>query len=673
MGYGYAGFNMVKSLQRLGHDVPYQDPTADVHIHFSQPPWMELQENKYNVGYVPWESSELPEGWVETMNQCDEIWTPSPLVADWFAAAGVFVPIFVYEHGIPPEWVPLRRKESGPIKFLHCLSEDTEILTEDGWRGIDRVGDGDIVASLDTTSNSIEFVPAFSYISRDNVGEMVSISNWSHDVLVTDEHRMFYRRQGTKTFQWGTAKDFINDKTTRLELPNRWVWKGREEVCVSRKFFGALDFEPHPNANPIKEVLLDDVLTLMGWYISEGSRLKKSGRRCIKTGEHGSSTVVCITQRTNQEYVKEIMDCIRRIGAAPSYTTGGDIVFTHADLHAILGECGDGFYDKKIPRWVFTLGQNHLRVLFDAMVKGDGSRTVEAGCYYTSSPGLKDDVQELLALCSYRTSIYERPAGRGGFIGDRKVTSKHPQFCINFKDGSKNLVFHGHSKAIGGYSGRVWCVSNKNGTLVTRRNGKVSVVGNCGEPAPRKGGQMAYEAFLEVFGNSNDATFTIKAHTNSGIREFDKEGSIIGIPDDRAGVDVIREMLSGGDLVKLFNEHDCLVYPGFGEGFGLIPLQALGSGMPTICTKAWAPYARLILPELSLGSKVIDSPWPQTHPGQMFEPSYADLINAYRYMANNRSRINGRAYRNAFKVHEEYNWDTLTKNAFAHIVERFGP
>ena len=312
VGYGYAGYNMITSLQRLGHDVPFQDPTAKVQIHLSQPAWYEFFENQYKIGYTPWESSELPVGWREDFNGLDELWTPSPLIAQWFAEAGVTVPIFVYEHGIPPEWVPERRNAIGPLKILHV-----------------------------------------------------------------------------------------------------------------------------------------------------------------------------------------------------------------------------------------------------------------------------------------------------------------------------------------------------------------------GEPAPRKGAQMAYEAFLEVFGNSNDATFTLKAHTNSGVREFDKSGSIIGIPDDRPNVNVIREILSGEELIKLFNNHDCLVYPGFGEGFGLIPLQAMGSGMPTICTGAWAPYERLILPELVLSSKPVPSPWPMMHPGTMFEPSYSDLVNAYKYIANNREKVFGKAYLNAFRVHKEYNWDLLTKNAFAHIIKMF--
>lgn len=314
VGYGYAGYNMITSLQRLGHDVPFQDPTAKVQIHMSQPAWYEFFKGQYKIGFTPWESSELPEGWREDFNTLDELWTPSPLVARWFEEAGVTVPIFVYEHGIPPEWVPVQRNLTGPIKFLHV-----------------------------------------------------------------------------------------------------------------------------------------------------------------------------------------------------------------------------------------------------------------------------------------------------------------------------------------------------------------------GEPAPRKGGQMAYEAFLDVFGKSNEATFTIKAHTNSGIREFDKEGSIIGIPDDRPGVNVIREILSGSDLINLFNNHDCLVYPGYGEGYGLIPLQGIASGLPTICTTAWAPYERLILPELALSSKVIDSPWEVIHPGTMFEPSYTDLVAAYKHVANNRESISGKAYKNAFDAQREYNWDSLTEKAFAHIIKMFSP
>lgn len=316
-GYGYAGYNMVRSLQKLGHSVPFQSPEAPVEIFFSQPEWFEFtSDEKYHIGYTPWESTSLPPGWLEGFTSCDEVWTPSPLIARWFEEAGVRSGVKVYEHGIDPVWRPKRRNpDSDKIRFLH----------------------------------------------------------------------------------------------------------------------------------------------------------------------HG-------------------------------------------------------------------------------------------------------------------------------------------------------------------------------------------------EPAPRKGGQMAVEAFRAAFGNRTDVHLTIKAHSYNTTRVFNSRGSIEGLPHNiYNNVSLITADYDiESQLVPLYHESDVVVYPSFGEGFGLIPLQAMGTGAVTICTEAWAPYKRFILPELRLSSSLGDSPWPDMHPGRVFWPDRDHLVELYRYAAENISTLRDQAYTNSFKVHNEYDWVKLTESAFDHIVKMFG-
>lgn len=201
-----------------------------------------------------------------------------------------------------------------------------------------------------------------------------------------------------------------------------------------------------------------------------------------------------------------------------------------------------------------------------------------------------------------------------------------------------------------------------------RRGDKLKFL-HVGEPAPRKGGQMAYEAFRAAFGDREDVQLTIKAWGSSNVR-VKKGGHIMGLPHSRhKNIKTIYEDYSEFDMINLFHSHDALVYPGWGEGFGLIPLQALASGMPTIVTEAWAPYKRFVLPELALSSRLVDSPWPQIHMGKMFEPSFDDLVNSYLWMDQNYDRAAGLSFRNSFQIHKEYDWVELTKNAFERIVK----
>lgn len=130
-GYGYATTCMLESLERLGYQVSENDASADVEIWFDQPHWWKFSPGTYKIGYHPWESTQLLPGWAEKMNQCDEIWTPSPLIADWYKRyMGIKVPIYVYEHGVEHSWMPQYRELDGPITFLHV---GTEASRKGGW------------------------------------------------------------------------------------------------------------------------------------------------------------------------------------------------------------------------------------------------------------------------------------------------------------------------------------------------------------------------------------------------------------------------------------------------------------------------------------------------------------------------------------------------------------
>lgn len=124
-GYGYATLCILKSLEELGYEVNDNDPTADVEFAFNQPQnWRFKGKDSYKIGYHPWESTELLPGWADIMNQCDEIWTPSPLIADWYVRyAGIRVPVYVYEHGVEHDWRPVKREPTDFIKFLHVGGE----------------------------------------------------------------------------------------------------------------------------------------------------------------------------------------------------------------------------------------------------------------------------------------------------------------------------------------------------------------------------------------------------------------------------------------------------------------------------------------------------------------------------------------------------------------------
>jgi glycosyltransferase involved in cell wall biosynthesis len=203
-----------------------------------------------------------------------------------------------------------------------------------------------------------------------------------------------------------------------------------------------------------------------------------------------------------------------------------------------------------------------------------------------------------------------------------------------------------------------------------RTAGKVIKFLHMGEPALRKGGQMTVDAFREVFGDREDVHLTIKAYHQHFLRVWDN-GKITTPEKAYNNISVITEQMHFSELLQLYYDHDVLVYPSYGEGFGFIPLQALGTGMPVISTHAWAPYEKYFR-EYSIGARRDRSIW-ALHPGDVLYPKYDDLKTTM-YQLSNREELEYAQYLNfkrADSIHEEYDWVKKTEKAFQHIVARF--
>ncbi|QWT29911.1 glycosyltransferase [Streptomyces phage TunaTartare] len=203
-----------------------------------------------------------------------------------------------------------------------------------------------------------------------------------------------------------------------------------------------------------------------------------------------------------------------------------------------------------------------------------------------------------------------------------------------------------------------------------RTAGEVIKFLHLGEPALRKGGQMTVDAFREVFGDREDVHLTVKAYHQHFLRVW-HNGEVTTPERVYNNVSVITEQLHKDELLQLHYDHHALIYPSYGEGFGFIPLQALGTGMPVASTGSWAPYNKY-LTEYSIGTRRDRSIW-ALHPGDVLYPDYSDVKNAFRRLSNREEleyahRVN---YELAPVIHKEFDWVAKTEKAFEHIVSRF--
>jgi len=136
------------------------------------------------------------------------------------------------------------------------------------------------------------------------------------------------------------------------------------------------------------------------------------------------------------------------------------VVFGYRASYPVMRPC-----DKTIPLWVLQgCRKRELRALLRGLMAGDGHWDVEGsrGTYYTSSARLADSVQYLLVLANYRSRLRSR---RGNSY---EIAFSENQFVDISKRNVKVVL----------YTGGTWCVTTALGTIVTRHNGCVAIVGN---------------------------------------------------------------------------------------------------------------------------------------------------------------------------------------------------
>lgn len=358
-------------------------------------------------------------------------------------------------------------------KLRECYSEDTEFLTENGFKKYDDIN-SEKLATMNQKTGELEYQNYIDRIKYHYNGEMKNFISNKLDILVTPNHRMWLSKYDThsnsyKNFDFINAKDVTNgNKYKSRAIIN---WHGDE-----MKYVNVLDINI-----PIK-----DYLEYLGYLISEGS---------VRYSEEKGSYCTAISQSNSSPEYNKIEKCISKIGVCldkkvsigKTKSKNGDVVSMRFYGKKIASffkdEVGSGAHNKRIPGWVKELSPNLLEILLRALVDGDGRiltgelrGDTTSYSYSTVSKQLANDVQEIAFKCGYAPvmAIYSNGQGVKFYYISWSLDSgigEFPYICNNGKRGGKIKDTT--------YDGNVVCFTVPNSLLVVRRNGKISVQGNC--------------------------------------------------------------------------------------------------------------------------------------------------------------------------------------------------
>lgn len=196
------------------------------------------------------------------------------------------------------------------------------------------------------------------------------------------------------------------------------------------------------------------------------------------------------------------------------------------------------------------------------------------------------------------------------------------------------------------------------------RNSKIRFL-HVDSGSPRKRADMAERAFKDAFGDSQDVSLTLKYRSG----ETDKGFDVMNLFNQN--VFKIHENLSQDEMLQLYYDHDVLVYPSEGEGFGFIPLQALATGMPVISTSRWCSYEKF------LGENIIESiigPTKSTgyFEGEVVLPEHDSLVYLMRKVYNDINSQCDFYYKQSKQVIKEYNWQNKCNEMLNSFIKRVG-
>lgn len=340
-----------------------------------------------------------------------------------------------------------------------CYSDDSEVLTNRGWKLFKDVLDDDLILSLNPTDRTVEWVEFTDRQCYRHEGDMAHFFNKSLDCLVTPDHQMVYVNKSNGKLKKCSALEYTKGKGG-FYRGCEYEGKDIDTISIGKT-----------------ELSFDLFCEFMGYWLSDGSTIRKSQ--------------IVISQQDGEVAKPAIIACVSSMGFKPScnYST---ISFYDTDLCQYLKQFGRCI-TKYVPEQIKNASKRQIRIFLDAFVLCDGykrpckSFTGSHGnefksgkdeiMYFTTSERMAGDLSELILKYGHRPSFYVSKAGIAHKNGGYTIKSNYDCYAIRECYSTTATVFN---KEMLHYDGLVYDLTlKKNHIMYIRRNGKCFWGSNC--------------------------------------------------------------------------------------------------------------------------------------------------------------------------------------------------
>jgi len=411
--------------------------------------------------------------------------------------------VYVLPNAIDPtekQFTPNLEPSNGRVRIGwlggSCMTPDTEILTNEGWKRFDKLNQTETVATLNPLTNAIEYHEPTGYICEPFEGELNCAKNGLVEYEVTPNHNMYASVAKSLTHKKLNLELIQSEKVhgKNFHIKKDAIWVGKEEKyfvlpmlneyaeheenesyvdkLISKKRYNGLSEKYGSD----KFIDMDNWLEFFGFWMAEGwvSKTKELHQ-------------VGIAQVKDNGYLSYMYDLLIKMGFNPKYTKDKhQIRVFDKQLWEYLSNFGDA-YEKFVPKDVLGLSPRQLTIFLDWFIKGDGH--VENNKYtrtraFTCSPSLANDLQEIALKIGVSATITNR-GKRTSEIKGRAINNQYDSLVVNFTK-HPNISKHNKNTPLiktedqynRHYKGNVYCVEVKNHIIYVRRNGKAMWIGN---------------------------------------------------------------------------------------------------------------------------------------------------------------------------------------------------
>ena len=296
-----------------------------------------------------------------------------------------------------------RAENPESLQGIHCFASGTvDVLTRRGWIPLEDVTLDDEVLSKQIGSRQAHWERPTDVIHAPYSGPMHHYKSRMLTYTVTPGHRFELEKRvcGRLGERWDRgvwqAEDMLPGQMYRIPktfdapyvdefpyvIPSYMSRRyGKPLACVisGSNLVSAYRDEI--------EVEAGDWAELIGWCLAEGSISRRDGK----------PIVVAIGQSREKNWAKysRISALIDRLGFVPVHTEKSVNICNVQVAKHIDDLCPGHSAEKRVPEFAFELPPHIIRRMLDGFRLGDGHGDYE---YYTSSPGLADDIQRLILL-----------------------------------------------------------------------------------------------------------------------------------------------------------------------------------------------------------------------------------------------------------------------------------